>query len=221
MKNVFQSPIDHNVLPNRIIDFIRDKIIIGEIKAGEKVSEAKLSEELQISRTPIREAIRLLECEGFIEIIPRKGAVVKSFSKEDIINTFEVKAVVEALGVSKTSCEAAEKDISKLESFIDNESKYIEKNEVVKFFKEYDKFNSTLIKNCTNQYLIEINLKMNNHTLRYRYFCFKYPDTLSDITNYQKKIVADIKNRDVFNLRIDYENYIKDIGIKIAQKVHD
>ncbi len=215
----FESPIDHKVLPDRIVDFIREKIITGSLKSGEKVSEGKLSEELKISRTPIREAIRLLECEGFIEIIPRKGAIVKSFSKEDIINTFEVKAVIEAFGVSKAAKRLTDKDIAKLESYMENENKYLQKNEIQKFFKEFDKFNLTLIKNCTNRYLIDINLKMSNHITRYRYFCLKFPEILKDILSSQKEMITFITKKDFLKLRFAYEDYIKNIGIKMADKI--
>ncbi len=219
MKNSFQSPIDHKVLPDKIVNYIRDKIINGELKAGEKVSEATLADELKISRTPIREAIRLLECEGFIELIPRKGSVVKSFSKKDIINTFELKGVIEAFGVYKAAQKLSEKEVEKLSTYIENEKKYREKGDVKKFFNEFDKFNNTLIKNCTNQYLLDINLKMNNHIVRYRYFCFKFPEIMENIISYQEQIIFHLKNKDFKKLREFYEKYIFEIGQIMCNKM--
>jgi DNA-binding GntR family transcriptional regulator len=219
MKNSFSSPIDHKVLPDKIVNYIRDKIINGELKPGDKVSEATLSEELKISRTPIREAIRLLECEGFIELIPRKGSVVKSYSKKDIINTFELKGVIEAFGVFKAAQKLSEKEIEKLSNYIENEKKYLEKLDIAKFFKEFDKFNNTLSKNCTNQYLLDINLKMNNHIVRYRYFCFKFPEILNNIIYFQEEIIVLLKKQDFNKLREVYEKYILDIGQKMCEKM--
>ncbi len=219
MKNSISSPIDHKVLPDKIVNYIRDKIINGELKAGEKVSEATLADELKISRTPIREAIRLLECEGFIELIPRKGSVVKSFSKKDIINTFELKGVIEAFGVYKAAQKLSPKEIEKLSNYIENEKKHLQKGDITKFFKEFDKFNNTLIKNCTNQYLLDINLKMNNHIVRYRYFCYKFPEILNNIIPYQSEIITLLNNGEFHKLRTIYEKYIFEIGQKMCEKM--
>ncbi|RLB68282.1 MAG: GntR family transcriptional regulator, partial [Deltaproteobacteria bacterium] len=72
--NTLESSIaEHQPLPDKIANFVREAIIVGKLKPGEKISEAKLAEELHISRTPIREAIRMLESEGFVSIIPRRG----------------------------------------------------------------------------------------------------------------------------------------------------
>ncbi|MCK4379106.1 MAG: GntR family transcriptional regulator, partial [Deltaproteobacteria bacterium] len=91
--DVLESSIaDHQPLPDKIADFIRETIIVGKLKPGEKISEAKLAEELRISRTPIREAIRMLESEGFVSIIPRRGTVVSDFSFDDLYEYFQIKA---------------------------------------------------------------------------------------------------------------------------------
>jgi DNA-binding GntR family transcriptional regulator len=219
MKYNFNSPIDNKVLPNKIVDYIRDKIITGELKGGEKVSEAHLSDKLQISRTPIREAIRLLECEGFVEIIPRKGAVVKKFSSEDILNTFEVKAAIEALAVRESVTKFQERDIKKLEQIIENEELYFEKGDIKKVFKEFDNFTTNLIKNCQNELLLDLNKKMTNHIIRYRFFCLKYPEILSNASEYHKKFVDIIKNREFDKIRNEYEKYYMEIGKKMLQKI--
>jgi DNA-binding GntR family transcriptional regulator len=219
MKSYISSPIDHKVLPDKILDYIRDKIITGKLKAGEKVSEAKLSDELRISRTPIREAIRLLECEGFIEIIPRKGAVVKKFSKDDILNTFEIKAAIEALAVKDAAPRMDAKNIAKAEQIIENEKNYYEKNEIVKAFKEFDNFTSLLIKKCSNQMLLDMNTKMTNHIIRYRFFCFKFPEIIASVPEAHIRLVRLIKNKKFSELRFEYENYYMEIGKKMADKI--
>ena len=72
--NTLENSIaEHQPLPDKIANFVREAIIVGKLRPGEKISEAKLADELHISRTPIREAFRQLESEGFLTIIPRKG----------------------------------------------------------------------------------------------------------------------------------------------------
>ncbi len=174
---------------------------------------------MRISRTPIREAIRLLECEGFIEIIPRKGAVVKSFSKDDIINTFEIKAAIEALAVKDSAPKLDVKNITKLEQIIENERNFYNKKEIVKAFKEFDNFTSLLIKKCNNRILLDMNTKMTNHIVRYRFFCFKFPEIIENVPQAHEKLVEFIKMKKFSELRFEYENYYMEIGKKMAEKI--
>ena len=74
----------HLTLRESILETIRDAIVRGALRPGEKVAEPELADRFGISRTPIREAFRQLESEGYLTVIPRKGAVVVSFSERDV-----------------------------------------------------------------------------------------------------------------------------------------
>src|SRR6185295_18402021 len=76
---------------------LRDMIVEGRIPAGSRLNERVLTEELQVSRTPLREAFKILAGEGLVELLPQRGAVVASLSIADIDATFEVMADLEAL----------------------------------------------------------------------------------------------------------------------------
>jgi DNA-binding GntR family transcriptional regulator len=83
-----------------VLDAIREAIINGNLKPRERLMEIQLAEELGVSRTPIREALRKLELEGFIVMIPRKGAYVADISFKDIADVFEIRAALEGLAGS-------------------------------------------------------------------------------------------------------------------------
>jgi len=85
--SAFRIKIDEpKLLSEDIADSIKTAIIKGKFKPGEKISEGELAESMGISRTPLREAFRKLENEGFIRIIPRKGAVVAKIDAEEAIS---------------------------------------------------------------------------------------------------------------------------------------
>ena len=106
--------IDNTPLSEKIAQTIRNNIIKGIIKPGERLVEPKLSEMLGISRTPIREALRLLEMEGFIDIIPRRGAVVTTLTRKDIDDIFIIKMKLEPLA-SRLAVDHIEKaDLDKM-----------------------------------------------------------------------------------------------------------
>lgn len=87
-------------LPLRDVVFntLRDAILTGKLVPGERLMENQLAEKLGVSRTPVREALRMLELENLVELVPRKGAQVLDMSEKDIINILEVRGVLEGLG---------------------------------------------------------------------------------------------------------------------------
>lgn len=88
-------------LPQQIAEEIAERIMSGEWKSGEKLIESTLSEEYGMSRAPIREALYLLEMEGLVERIPRKGTIVKSYSKDEMEDLLEIRMMLEHLAMKK------------------------------------------------------------------------------------------------------------------------
>lgn len=89
-------------LPLRDVVFntLRHGILKGELKPGERLMEIHLANQLGVSRTPIREAIRMLELEGLVIMVPRKGAQVSNISKEDLKDVLEVRKALDTLAIS-------------------------------------------------------------------------------------------------------------------------
>lgn len=95
------SEFDKHALSNRIAEKITHQIITGELKPGEKLVENLYAEEFGISRAPIREAIYLLTIEGLVEKIPRKGAVVKHYSPNEIYDLLEIRNMLESMAMKR------------------------------------------------------------------------------------------------------------------------
>ena len=75
---------------------LRQMLVEGKIKPGAKLNERELSEALKVSRTPLREAIKMLAAEGLVELLPNRGAIAVALTEDDVLNTFEVMAGLEA-----------------------------------------------------------------------------------------------------------------------------
>jgi len=89
-------PIRSTVLHEQVARKLRALLVEGRIPAGAKLNERELSELLNVSRTPLREAIKMLAAEGLAELLPNRGAVAVSLTEADVLNTFEVMAGLEA-----------------------------------------------------------------------------------------------------------------------------
>ncbi|MFY9513021.1 MAG: GntR family transcriptional regulator [Rubrivivax sp.] len=88
--------IPRQVLHQEVATRLRQRLVEGQIAPGAKLNERELSESLQVSRTPLREAIKMLAAEGLVELLPNRGAVAASLSEQDVADTFEVIAGLEA-----------------------------------------------------------------------------------------------------------------------------
>ena len=89
-------------LRDQILDSIKRAIITGKFRASEKISEEELAEQLGVSRTPIREAIRVLEQQGLVEVIPKDGTYVTSFDSDQIKDGLHVRVALEQLALKQS-----------------------------------------------------------------------------------------------------------------------
>ena len=97
MSGVTTIGADHRPLRDKVVEELRRRIIDGEYAPGHRLTEDRLAEDFGVSRNPVREAIRVLEREGFLIALPRRGAVVASIDADDLENLFDVRLALEVL----------------------------------------------------------------------------------------------------------------------------
>ena len=115
----------NDFLPLRDVVFntLRQAILRGELQPGERLLEIHLANKLGVSRTPIREAMRKLELEGLVLMIPRKGAVVAEITEKSLRDVLEVRKALEELAV-KLACEKIQdEEIDELKDLLDRQKK--------------------------------------------------------------------------------------------------
>ena len=101
MENLTKLNLDeYKPLRDVVFENLRGAIVEGRLKPGERLMEVQLAEQLGVSRTPVREAIRKLELEGLVVMLPRKGAYVANMSLKDLIDVLEIRASLEGLAAS-------------------------------------------------------------------------------------------------------------------------
>ena len=89
-------PVPHAALHQQVVQRLRQMLVENRIVPGAKLNERELSAVLNVSRTPLREAIKMLAAEGLVELLPNRGSVAVALSDDDVLNTFEVMAGLEA-----------------------------------------------------------------------------------------------------------------------------
>ncbi|MDY0211924.1 MAG: GntR family transcriptional regulator [Desulfuromonadaceae bacterium] len=148
--------MQHQTLREKILENIRDAILKGELKPGERVSEPDIAERYGISRTPIREAFRQLESEGYLTVIPRKGAVVAKHTQKDIEEFYSIKSVLEGYAANLAAVKMTPKDVDKLEAINNRLAKLSKTRDVKTFFRVHNEFHEYFIRAAGNQRLLEL-----------------------------------------------------------------
>lgn len=122
---------EYKPLREIVFDTIREAIIRQILKPGERLMEVQLAEEMGVSRTPVREALRKLELEGFVTITPRKGAYVTSISISDIQEIYEIRAALESLACGLAAERATEEEIAEMKRFLVKEAALVDSNKIL------------------------------------------------------------------------------------------
>lgn len=152
-----RKPIErHQTLREKILESIREAILKGTLKPGERVSEPELAERFGISRTPIREAFRQLESEGYLVVIPRKGAVVASLSERDVMEFYAIKSILEGHAARIAAERMTERDLERLETINNRLQQIAGDGDIKTFFRIHNEFHELFIKASGNDKLVEL-----------------------------------------------------------------
>ena len=156
-------------LPLRDVVFntLRQAILRGELKPGERLMEIQLANKLGVSRTPIREAIRKLELEGLVLMIPRKGAEVADITEKSLKDVLEVRRALEELSVKLTCDRITKEEIKELEQAAENFRKTMKSKDITEIAEADVRFHDVIYTATKNQKLIQ--LLNNRHEQMYRY----------------------------------------------------
>lgn len=135
MKN---RDLDHHAIPHLIKQSIIDEIIQGKIKVGDKLVETQFCELFGTSRAPVREAFYLLNLEGYVKKIPRKGTVVKGFTLEEMRDILDIRDFLEQLAIDRMDLQKSERYIQKMRNIINQMEKVgAKRNEYAKLNYEF------------------------------------------------------------------------------------
>jgi DNA-binding GntR family transcriptional regulator len=162
------APLENLTLWQRVYDHLRAEILAGGLQPGAELAEVALSAQLGVSRGPIREAIGRLASEGLVTVRPRRGAVVRSVSKEEFLELYQVREALELMAVKLAVPRLRPEDIARLQGLIDAMAAHAERDEVVEFFEANAAFHWRLFEASGNGKLQELYRQLLGQLGRYR-----------------------------------------------------
>jgi DNA-binding GntR family transcriptional regulator len=205
---------DVKPLREKIAASIRDSIIDGRLKPGERLLEPDVAKMLGVSRTPLREAFFQLESEGFVVVTPRRGAVVSELSEKDAAEIYIIKSTLEALAgrlAIKYLTEETIKILAGLNEQMSKISKSKEKDYRTLLDLNAD-FHRIINESASNTKLLQhINL-LRNQTLRYNYIYLSVLSHLDQSIDEHSQIVDALRKRDAAAIELLMKNHGENAG---------
>lgn len=167
LPNIYDSK-DYNTLSDKVYQFLRDAIAEGRYVNGDCLVEQKIAEELRVSRTPVREALKQLELEDLVVSQPNRGVVVKSFTSEDFFDVFTIRYLLEGQAAFWAAQRITAAQLAKLKEIVELMEFYTQKNDVAHLVRLDGKFHECLYEASNSRTLKHIltSLHHNIHQAR-------------------------------------------------------
>ncbi|WUJ69882.1 GntR family transcriptional regulator [Kribbella soli] len=154
---------DHVALREQVLAELRRRIIDGDYRQGERLTETRLADDFGVSRNPVREALRVVEAEGFVQILPRRGAVVATLDETAVRDLFAVREQLETLAAGLAAERATAEGIASLRRLIDDASKATEAEDFDRVAELNSAFHRAVIEVSENRWLHSISSAMYYH----------------------------------------------------------
>jgi len=164
-----RQPIRPHSLHEEVLPRLRDMIIKGEIKPGERISEAELCSQFGISRTPLREALKVLAAQGIIELSPRRGARVAKPSAQDIDGLLMIISRLEALGGQIACSNISDSEISEIKSLHERMLDHYRAGRHLEYFKLNQQIHERIVAAAKVQVLTDLHRSLNLRVGRARF----------------------------------------------------
>lgn len=192
-------------LPLRDVVFntLREAILKGELKPGERLMEIQLAERLGVSRTPIREAIRKLELEGLVLTFPRRGAEVAKMTEKNMREVLVVRKALEVLAV-EIACEViTQPQIVELKEVAKAFEQSMKSKDLKKIAEADVRFHDLIYQSTGNHRLLQILNNLREQIYRYRIEYLKEESTYPSLLQEHQALIDGLKNKD--------KEFVKDI----------
>ena len=210
-------------LPLRDVVFntLRQAILKGELAPGERLMEIQLAEKLGVSRTPIREAIRKLELEGLVLMIPRKGAEVARISEKSLRDVLEVRRSLEELAIELACERMTEEELRTLEQAQAAFKKAIEDGDAMAIAETDGSYHDLIYQGTGNDKLVQILNNLREQMYRYRLEYIKDRDKRQILLLEHDHILKALRGRNIAEAKMAVREHIDNQEITVSRNIKE
>ena len=208
-------------LPLRDVVFntLRQAILKGELEPGERLMEIQLAERLGVSRTPIREAIRKLEMEGLVLMIPRKGAEVAKISARSLRDVLEVRRALEELAIELACQRMSEDDVEALKKAQEDFKSAIVDGDAMRIAETDEHYHDVIYAGTGNVKLVQMLNNLREQMYRYRLEYIKDEDKRKILILEHERILKAVRDRKVTDAKEAMREHIDNQEITVTKNI--
>ncbi|SDY57673.1 transcriptional regulator, GntR family [Proteiniborus ethanoligenes] len=179
-----------------VYEELRKAIFDGRIKKGEHLVESIIGEKMEVSRTPVREALRQLEAEGLVSNVPRRGAIVQGITKEDAVEIYDLREVLEGLVVRLSCKNITDEDIIKLKDILKKMEETISKKDDESYLNIHGDFNNIIFNRANSKRLQSMMTNIYDYLASLRSISLQKEDRRISALEEHRQIVYALEKRD-------------------------
>lgn len=157
------------LLSEQLAERLRNLIVTDELRPGTPLRERTLAEQLQVSRTPLRDALKILASDGLVQLLPNRGAVVAELTPEQIEEKLDVLGVIEEFAAIRACTLATDAEIGELRALHHEMLAAYERRDRVAYFHLNQRIHRGIVTAARNQTLEDVHTQLNRQLYRYRY----------------------------------------------------
>ena len=208
-------------IADQIFEKLERDILSGKYPQGEILSELRLSGELGVSRTPIREAIRKLELEGLVLMIPRRGAEVARISEKSLKDVLEVRRSLEELAIELACQRMTEEDMQALEEAQKAFKAAIDQGDAMKIAETDEAYHDVIYHSTRNKRLVQILNNLREQMYRFRLEYIKDEDKRQILQLEHEKILAALRLRHMAEAKAVARGHIDNQEITVLKNLKE
>ncbi len=175
---------------------VRNAITYGELKPGERLIEKRLCEMFKVGRTPLREALRQLEIEKYLEFIPNKGVTITKISIENMEDIYNILAILEGYATEVATKYLTSGNIKKIETIQNDQKRAWAKKDYKKWLDKNADFHEYIVTASKNSFLTAIINNLRQRVYRYRLISITIPDSIEGYIKAHEEIIKAISKRE-------------------------
>lgn len=213
-----QAPVESTkAVAERVAHLLRDRIVKGDLAPHDRLVERHLSAELAVSRTPIREALKLLEADGLIEISLHRGAQVAPYRSDDALRLFDVISVLEGLAARRLAETIAPATLDRLEDLHAQMLGHHRAGEATRYFDVNTVIHDVIVEACANPALAETHQRLIARARRGRFLAIMEPARLEQAVGEHEAVMQAFRDRDADAAARVWERHLRHTGETVAE----
>jgi DNA-binding GntR family transcriptional regulator len=190
-----------------VAEVIRDGILEGRLRPGDRLKEDMIAKELEVSRTPVREAIAMLQAEGLLDAQQHRGAQVRSYTPGELEEIYDLRSILEGYAARRAATRITARELTRLASSVERMEK-LEPKDLEHLVQQNGIFHDTILQAADSQRLLTMVSQTRALPLIYQSYAWYTPAQLSLSLEYHRRVLGALERRDAEQAEYDMRHHL-------------